>query len=101
MNNIKELKEQIRKIPSDYFELLDKYEKQIFNNYKLMPIEILVKADWNYKADDEEKSNKLTNNIKRIGQVENIQVRELDTGYYEVINGNHRLDCLQKIDKKY
>jgi len=52
----------------------------------------LVKADWNYKKEDEEKTKKLVGNFKRNGQIENIIVRELDTGFYEVINGNHRKD---------
>ena len=63
-------------------------------------IEQLVKADWNYKEDDQEKAIKLKNNIKRNGQIENIIIRELDTGYYEVINGNHRLDVMQELDFK-
>lgn len=57
-----------------------------------LPVEKLVKADWNYKTEDEEKSRVLRNNIKRNGQIENILVRELDTGFYEVVNGNHRYD---------
>lgn len=52
----------------------------------------LVKADWNYKKEDEEKTKKLVGNFKRNGQIENIIVRELETGFYEVINGNHRKD---------
>lgn len=70
-------------------------------NYKIFPLELLVKASWNYKTDNSEKSLKLQNNIKRIGQVENIQVRGLNTGYYEVVNGNHRLDNLLELGKKF
>ena len=36
---------------------------------------------------------KLLANIKRNGQVENIIVRELPLGLFEVANGNHRLDA--------
>ena len=60
----------------------------------------LVKADWNYKEGDEETARKLTNNIKRNGQVESIIIRELDTGFYEVVNGNHRLDSFLELDIK-
>ena len=65
--------------------------------YKLMPIKKLVKADWNYKEEEDNKSKKLLNNFKRNGQLENILVRLLDTGYYEVVNGNHRLDVMNTL----
>ena len=65
--------------------------------YKLMPISKLVKADWNYKEEEEKQSEKLLNNFKRNGQLENILVRLLDTGYYEVVNGNHRLDVMNNL----
>lgn len=61
------------------------------------PIKKMVPADWNYKEDDEEKAENLRNNIKRIGQVENILIRELDTGFLEVINGNHRLPVFKEL----
>jgi DNA modification methylase len=57
----------------------------------------LVKAGWNYKENNDELSEKLANNIKRNGQIENIIIRELDTGFFEVVNGNHRLDVLDSI----
>jgi hypothetical protein len=63
-----------------------------------IPIEQLVKADWNYKEDNPELEQKLLENIKRNGQIENIIVRVLDTGFYEVVNGNHRLDVLKMAD---
>tara|TARA_R110002051_G_scaffold119328_1_gene192812 strand:- start:1717 stop:2352 length:636 start_codon:yes stop_codon:yes gene_type:complete len=75
--------------------------------YKLgfieVPIDKLVKADWNYKTEDDKKQEKLKENIKRNGQIENILIRELDTGYYEVVNGNHRLSVLKelKFEKVY
>ena len=69
--------------------------------YKLgfieVPIDKLVKADWNYKTEDDKKQEKLKENIKRNGQIENILIRELDTGYYEVVNGNHRLSVLKEL----
>ena len=60
-------------------------------------IEKLVPADWNYKKDDSKLSEKLKNNIKRNGQIENIIVRELDTGFFEVVNGNHRLSVFKEL----
>jgi len=65
-----------------------------FKKYKILPLTKLVKADWNYKQDDEELTKKLVENIKRNGQIENLIVRELDTGFYEVVNGNHRFAAL-------
>ena len=58
-------------------------------------IKHLVKADWNYKEEDEQKSADLLENFKRNGQIENLMIRELKTGYYEVVNGNHRLDVMK------
>ena len=75
--------------------------------YKLgfieIPIDKLVKADWNYKTEDPNKQEKLKENIKRNGQIENIIIRELETGFYEVVNGNHRLSVLKalNIEKAY
>lgn len=68
--------------------------------WQLMPINRLVKAGWNYKTEDGAKQAKLVANIKRNGQVENILIRELDTGFYEVVNGNHRLDAFNEIGLK-
>jgi len=64
-------------------------------NYQLMKTESLTKAIWNYKQDDAELLGKLIENIKRNGQIENIIVRELPTGFFEVVNGNHRYDALK------
>lgn len=68
--------------------------------FKPIAIDKLVKADWNYKENNEELANKLIENIKRNGQIENILVRQLDTGFFEVVNGNHRLDALTSLGAK-
>ncbi len=65
-----------------------------------IPITKLVKAEWNYKTEDEEKSVKLLNNIKRNGQIENLIVREIPKGLFEVTNGNHRFDVFKKLQLK-
>jgi ParB-like chromosome segregation protein Spo0J len=62
-----------------------------------LPVERLALAPWNYKLDDDEKVGKLINNVKLNGQVENLIVRELPTGYFEVVNGNHRLIAFLKM----
>jgi ParB-like chromosome segregation protein Spo0J len=71
-----------------------------FKKFKVIPLEKLVKADWNYKKDNPELTKKLVANIKRNGQVENLLVRVLPGDMYEVINGNHRLDALIELDSK-
>lgn len=60
----------------------------------------MVKADWNYKTDDDALSQKLTANLKRNGQLENLVVRELPTGFCEIVNGNHRFDVLSALAKE-
>lgn len=60
----------------------------------------LKKASWNYKTEDDLTAKKLENNIGRIGQIENIVVRELSKDKFEIINGNHRLDQFKKLKFK-
>jgi len=60
-------------------------------------IEKLTPANWNYKQDYSKLLEKLKNNIKRNGQIENIIVRELETGFFEVVNGNHRLEAFKQL----
>jgi len=45
-------------------------------------------------------SNKLRENLKRNGQIETVHVRKLETGYYEVVNGNHRYDEMVILGRK-
>lgn len=68
--------------------------------FQLLDIEKCVKADWNYKNEDEALTEKLISNMKRNGQIENILVRVLDTGFFEVVNGNHRLECMVRLGAK-
>ena len=75
-------------------------ERHDYLKYKIFPIQLLVKADWNYKEENNFMSDKLKENLKRNGQIENIQVRLLQTGFYEVINGNHRLDEMVDLGRK-
>jgi hypothetical protein len=70
------------------------------SKFKAIEADKLVKAAWNYKTDNAELGAKLVENIKRNGQIENIIVRQLETGFYEVVNGNHRLDALKTIGAK-
>lgn len=61
-------------------------------------IEKLIKAKWNYKEDNDAIMQKLIENIKRNGQIENIIIREIDNGLFEIVNGNHRLDALSVLN---
>lgn len=58
----------------------------------------LVKADWNYKNEDVLLSEKLKSNIKLNGQIENIIIYLLPTGFYCILNGNHRYDVLKELN---
>jgi len=70
----------------------------MIKNYIEIPIDQLIKADWNYKKEHETTKEKLKENIKRNGQIENIIVRRLDSGFYEVVNGNHRFDAIKDLE---
>ncbi|QLH52749.1 MAG: hypothetical protein CH6_0035 [Candidatus Kapaibacterium sp.] len=101
MEKIKELTKKIQRIPATIINALPETERKIFANYKFIPIDLLVPADWNYKADDEFMSQQLLNNIKRNGQIVTCQVRKLTSGFYEVVDGNHRLIALKKLGYEY
>jgi len=60
----------------------------------------LSMAKWNYKTNNKELQQKLVNNIKRNGQIENIIIRELDNNKFEIINGNHRFLALKELKYK-
>jgi hypothetical protein len=60
--------------------------------FKYIKTNDLIKAPWNYKVEDSFLKTKLTNNVNKNGFIENIIVREMDDGKFEVVNGNHRLD---------
>lgn len=66
------------------------------HGWQFLPIDKMLKAGWNYKTDDAEKQLKLTENIRRNGQLETIIVRDFPGGFYEVVNGNHRLDSFKE-----
>ena len=67
------------------------------NGFIKVKTALLVKADWNYKHENEFLQERLEANIKKNGQIENLIVRQLDNGRYEVVNGNHRFSALQAL----
>jgi hypothetical protein len=75
------------------------------DKYVEIPISKLVEAQWNYKQDDDKKATmlmeKLKANLARNGQIENLIVRTAKAdGYFEVVNGNHRLRALKALGVK-
>lgn len=100
MESINDLRNQIRAFDGVTTEIVDGPEKH-FANFKMMPLELLVEAEWNYKKEDEHKARALVQNIRRNGQVENCLVRELNDGRFEVINGNHRLRALRELGYRF
>ena len=60
----------------------------------------LIKADWNYKTDGtEEQITKLMNSIEYDNSAGVLAVRKV-RNKYEVIDGNHRLEALQRLKWK-
>lgn len=103
-NKLKELTELIKPAFSlEQLKTMNVPENEIndYMKFHVFPISILVKAVWNYKEENENLTSKLIANIKQNGQVENIQVRLLDTGYYEIVNGNHRLDAMLSLGREF
>jgi len=77
----------------------------VLDKYKLVSIDKLIPAKWNYKKTDDEESEKLMEklkkNLSKNGQIENLIVRESrKKNTYEVVNGNHRLIALKALKKK-
>jgi len=76
--------------------------------YIVLKTHQLIRADWNYKEEDEELQNLLKSNLQRNGQVQNLIVRALPSGdttkdglpIYEVPDGNHRLPSLKKLGQE-
>lgn len=67
------------------------------NSFKTLPVEQLCEAEWNYKEDNEQLQAKLENNIEKNGIVQNLIVREMSNGLFEVVNGNHRLRAIKAL----
>jgi hypothetical protein len=63
-----------------------------------LPIESLIKADWNYKTEGTpEQIAKLAESIRHDKSAGVIAVREMPEGKFEVIDGNHRLDAILQV----
>lgn len=64
--------------------------------YQEIKLSKLRNADWNYKIEDDELLDKLVQNIRKNGQIENIIVRSVGK-QFEVVNGNHRLTAMKQL----
>ena len=62
-----------------------------------LPIEHLREASWNPNVMDEAMLGRLMESVRRFGMVQNLVVRELLDGTYEVLSGNHRLRVLRRM----
>jgi len=62
------------------------------------PIDRLVPADWNYKKEgDPEEKEKFKSSILDAKSAGTLAVRELENGYLEVLDGNHRLEAVTEL----
>jgi len=59
---------------------------------------LLNKAEWNYKEEDAEMADKLTENIKRNGILQVSVLYEEEDGRLVVLDGNHRLDSYYRLN---
>ncbi len=62
-----------------------------------IPIEQLQGAPWNANQMDEGMMERLRESVRRYGLVENLVVRPLGPGRYEVLSGNQRLKLLREL----
>lgn len=69
--------------------------------WEIVKVEDLNKNQFNYKGQNPEMSRKLRNNLEKIGLVENLIVRQLNNGSFEIVNGEHRYDELLNLNKKH
>lgn len=69
----------------------------IATGWVTIPVELLDKAPWNVKDEDEAQSKALAANMARNGVIVNSIVRALPNGRYELVDGNHRLDAYESV----
>lgn len=67
------------------------------SNWIDVPLAKLRKAPWNYKEDSPIIAEALKANMRRNGVIQNIIIRELGRGLFEIVNGNHRFDVAMSL----
>jgi hypothetical protein len=65
--------------------------------WRELPLEKLLLAPWNYKADNPAMMRRLLGSLRRNHQVVNLIVRRIGQDRWEVVNGNHRLRAMRKL----
>ena len=60
-SEVAELRSKIKQIPYSLLEEMGLSEEQLknFKNYLIVPVDLIKKAPWNYKTDDDKVSEKL------------------------------------------
>lgn len=66
-----------------------------------IPLDLIDKAPWNYKGEDEIMRQKLTNQIQENGQLLNCNVRRKPDGRFEFVDGNHRHDVYHDLSVEF
>ncbi|MFC1935654.1 ParB/RepB/Spo0J family partition protein [Chloroflexota bacterium] len=61
-----------------------------------LPIDALQEAPWNPNVMDADVRRRLQESLERFGLVQNLVVRPLDNGIYEVLSGSQRLKALRE-----
>ena len=62
-----------------------------------LPLEQLQEARWNPNQMDEATLARLRESLSRYGLVQNLVVRAINRGQYEVLSGNQRLQILREL----
>jgi len=90
-------KKKFKKLNSDTVSEPISMSKRLEVGYQRINISSIIKANWNYKEDNEELKESLKENMRLHGQIENIIIRQITPMVFECINGNHRLDVANEL----
>lgn len=67
--------------------------------WKMIDVDILIPAKWNYKLDNESVQKELKSYIQNRGLIQNLIVRQTSAGI-ELVNGHHRLKAIRELGIK-
>lgn len=62
-------------------------QEKRFREVRLIPIELLVEAEWNPQKMADKEFNALVENLREVGQIDPLQVSPLPDGRYRVMGG--------------
>lgn len=69
-----------------------------FREIRMIPIKLLVEAEWNPQKMNDKEFNALVENLRDVGVIDPVQVSPLPDGRFRVIGGNHRLQALRVLE---